>query len=197
MSAKNPSRVISRERNAPWSWKAANASGDVVTQKRVSAPLTSIPMKGYMNAKGTGDVAARAQRLDEADLRKRRLQLRRAGLPLDAMRRSDQRAALAILLRAARRPVLGQPTPQVACLADVKTPASGIVHAIGAGLTRNPGEKVDAELPVEDPHAPLSQRACRSEEAFCVSYVFGRSARHPDARTAFGASGTAGGDARS
>ena len=51
MSAKNASRVTSRERNAPWSSKAANASGDVVKQKRVSAPLTWIPMKGYMNGK--------------------------------------------------------------------------------------------------------------------------------------------------
>jgi len=51
MSAKKASLVTSRERNAPWSSKVANASGDVVKQKRVSAPLTWIPMKGYMNGK--------------------------------------------------------------------------------------------------------------------------------------------------
>jgi len=49
MSAKKASRVTSRERNEPWSSKAANASGEVVKQKRVSAPATSIPMKGYKN----------------------------------------------------------------------------------------------------------------------------------------------------
>ena len=51
MSAKKASRVTSRERNAPCSSKAANASGEVVRQKRVSPPSTWIPMKGYRNGK--------------------------------------------------------------------------------------------------------------------------------------------------
>ena len=58
MSAKNASRVTSRERNAPWSSKAANASGEVVKQKRVSAPATWIPMNGIQERKGAGDVPA-------------------------------------------------------------------------------------------------------------------------------------------
>jgi hypothetical protein len=45
MSAKKASLVTSRERNAPWSSKVANGSGDVVKQKRVSVPLIWIPMK--------------------------------------------------------------------------------------------------------------------------------------------------------
>src|SRR5213594_3145935 len=61
-----------------------------------------------------------------------------------------------------RRTVLGQPPPEIARLADVEQSARGVVHAIDARLARNCREKVGAELPFEDPHAPLSQRACRS-----------------------------------
>ena len=80
--------------------------------------------------------------------------------------RSHQRATLAILLRPAGRPVLGQPAPEIAGLADVEQPAGGVVQAIDARLARNSGEKVRAKLPVEDPHAPLSPASVPIDEEF-------------------------------
>src|SRR5262249_62209780 len=75
--------------------------------------------EGIQERKCAGHVSSRAQRLDQPDLRQRWLQLRRAALPLDAIGRPYQRAALAILLRPARRPVLGQPPVEIARLSHV------------------------------------------------------------------------------
>src|SRR5947207_1673478 len=127
------------------------------------------PDEGIHERKGAGDVPPRAQRLDEPDLGERCLQLRRAGLPRDAVSRSHQRATLPILLRPARRAVLGQPAPEIAGLADVKQPAGGVVHAIDTRLARNSGKKLCAKLPVERPHAPLSQRRAPIDEAFVAA----------------------------
>ena len=67
--------------------------------------------EGIEEGKGAGDIPPRSQRLDEPDLGERRVELRGAALPLDAIGRSHQRATLAILLGPARRPILPEPPP--------------------------------------------------------------------------------------
>ena len=135
-------------------------------EARISA-VDMNPDEGIQERKRAGDVPPRAQGLDEPDLGERRIELGRAGLPLDALGRSHQRATLAILLGPARRPVLGQPASEVAGLADVEETAGGVVDAIDARLVWDFGEEVGAKLLVEGPHGSLSQRACRSTKHLC------------------------------
>jgi len=61
---------------------------------------------------------------------------------------------------------VGEPSPEIARLADVEQPAGGVVQAIDARLPWNSGEKVRAKLLVEDPHAPLSPAGVPIHEAF-------------------------------
>jgi hypothetical protein len=157
MSAKKASRVTRRERNAPCTSNSMKASGEVVRQKRVSSPSTWIPTKGYRKGKAPATfLTGRSSWMRRISVSDACLQLRPAGLPLDAVGQSDQRAVLAILLDPGGRSVLGQPPPEIAGFADVDQRTGGVVQTIDAGRGRNPGEEVGAELPVEDPHAPLS-----------------------------------------
>src|SRR5262249_5731554 len=122
--------------------------------------------EGIQERKRAGHVSSRAQRLDQPDLGQRCVQLRRAGLPLDAAGRSHERAALAILLRPARRAVLGQPPAQIARLSHVEQTSRGVIAAIDAWLTRDSGQKSGAELPIEDAHAAIVSASGPIAETF-------------------------------
>src|SRR5712692_280925 len=119
------------------------------------APVGADPDEGVQEGEGAGHVPRRAERLDEADLGQRGVELGFADLPGDALGQPHQGTALPLLLPPTGRPVLGQAPPQIARLADVEQRALRAVEAIDAGLGRHAGQKVVAELPVEGPHEPI------------------------------------------
>jgi hypothetical protein len=69
--------------------------------------------------KGAGHVGGRTERLDQLDLEKRCLQLGRADVPGNARGHANEGPALAVFPGSPRGPVLGEPPPEIAGLADV------------------------------------------------------------------------------
>src|SRR5438132_1602778 len=76
--------------------------------------------EGVKEGEGAGHVPRRAERLDEADLDQRGVELGFADLPGDALGQPHQGTALPLLLPPTGRPVLRQAPPQIARLADVE-----------------------------------------------------------------------------
>src|SRR5882672_5787669 len=98
------------------------------------APVGADPDEGVQKGEGAGHVPRWAERLDEADLGQRGVELGWADLPGDALGQLHQGTALPLLLPPAGRPVLGQAPPQIARLADVEQHVLWTVDAIDTGL---------------------------------------------------------------
>ena len=91
--------------------------------RQAEACLTLVganPDEGVKEGEGAGHVPRRAERLDEADLDQRGVELGFADLPGDALGQPRQGTALPLLLPPTGRPVLRQAPPQIARLADVE-----------------------------------------------------------------------------
>src|ERR1700730_4699262 len=71
------------------------------------APVGADPDERVQEGEGAGHVPRRAERLDEADLGQRGVELGRADLPGDALGQPHQGTALPLLLPPTGRPVLG------------------------------------------------------------------------------------------
>src|SRR5438552_1519832 len=86
----------------------------------VEEALDGAEVLADLGAAGAGALPRRAERLDEADLGQRGVELGFADLPGDALGQPRQGTALPLLLPPTGRPVLRQAPPQIARLADVE-----------------------------------------------------------------------------
>ena len=149
--------------------KAGKASGAVVRQKYVSPPSAVDADVGIEERESARHVLRRPERLDEADLGERGGQRRLADLPGDPCRRLHEGAALALLLAAPREAILPEAPAQVRGLPDVEEAAGRIVEAVDAGRSGHLVEEPGAELPVEEPHAPILAGRDAARELFRVT----------------------------